>query len=161
MPPSEGDRRVSLDTGTAESFRRGYWLPDVAFQVSTQRCAAETEAALAGEGLPLSNGGADIADRGLPLLNRLAAIAVRCLNSSTLALEIGGHTDSVGNDARNQALSQARAEAVRQALVERGVREEAVSARGYGESRPLATNNTPEGRAQNRRIVFDWSEPQG
>ncbi len=159
--PSEGDRRVSLDTGAAESFRRGYWLPDVAFPVSTERCAAETEAALGGDGLPFAEDGAKIDDSGLPLVNRMAAIAVRCLNSSPLRLEIGAHTDSVGNDARNQALSQARAEAVRQALVDRGVREEAVTARGYGESRPVATNNTPDGRAQNRRIDFDWSDLRG
>ena len=156
-PPSEGDRRVGLDTGAPESFRRGHWLPDVAFPVSTERCAAETEAALAGEGLPFVDDGVEIEERGLPVLNRLAAVAVRCLNSSPLRLEIGGHTDSVGNDARNEALSQGRAEAVRRALLDRGVREEAVTARGYGESRPVATNNTADGRARNRRIVFDWS----
>jgi OmpA-OmpF porin, OOP family len=161
MPPSEGDRRVSLDTGTQESFRRGYWLPEVAFPVSTQRCEAEAEAALAGDGLPFVESGAEIDERGLQLVNRLAAIAVRCLNSSPLRLEIGGHTDSVGNDATNQALSQARAEAVRQALVDRGVREESVTATGHGESRPVATNNTPDGRARNRRIDFDWYGPEG
>ena len=160
-PASEGDRRVSLDTGQAESFRRGYWLPDVGFPVSVPRCRAEADAALADGGLPFAGGTAHIAASGEPLLNRLAAIAVRCLNSSSLRLEIGGHTDSVGNDARNQALSQARAEAVRAALVDRGVRADAVTARGYGENRPIASNNTPEGRAQNRRIAFDWSDPEG
>ena len=160
-PPSEGDRRVSLDSGMAESFRRGYWLPEVSFPVSPDRCAAETAAALSGEGLPFVESGAEIEERGLPLLDRLAAIAVRCLNSSSLRLEIGGHTDSVGNDATNEALSRARAQAVRQALVDRGVREESVTARGYGEARPVATNNTPEGRARNRRIAFDWSDPRG
>jgi OmpA-OmpF porin, OOP family len=159
--PSEGDRRVSLDTGEPESFRRGFWLPDVGFPVSTERCRAEVDAALGGERLPFVDGGAQIEEQGIALLNRLAAIAVRCLNSSSLRLDIGAHTDSVGNDAENEALSQARAAAVRQALLERGVRPEAVTARGYGESRPVATNNTPAGRAENRRIAFDWSGPEG
>lgn len=163
-PPGEGDRRLSLGTEQPESFRRGFWLPDVGFPVSATRCRIEADAALAGggldEGLPFAAGTAQIENRGLPLVNRLAAIAVRCLNSSSLRLEIAGHTDSVGNDARNEALSFARAEAVRQALVDRGVRAEAVTARGYGESRPLTTNNTPDGRALNRRVVFEWSAPE-
>lgn len=159
-PPDEGDRRVSIETGLPESFRRGYWLPDVGFPVSAERCRVETEAALGREDLPFVDGEAALEARGLPLLNRLAAIAVRCLNSSSLRLEIAGHTDSVGNDARNEALSRARADAVRQALLDRGVRVEAVTAEGHGESRPVATNNTPEGRARNRRIVFEWVDPQ-
>ncbi len=157
---SEGDRRISLETGQPESFRRGHWLPDVGFPVSVARCRAESDAALAG-GLPFAEGTAQIEASGLPLMNRLAAIAARCLNSSSLRLAIDGHTDSVGNDARNEALSQARAEAVREALVDRGVRADALTAHGYGESRPVASNNTPEGRAQNRRITFEWSLPEG
>jgi OOP family OmpA-OmpF porin len=160
-PPGEGDRRISLETGQPESFRRGYWLPEVAFPVSTARCRAEADAGLAGEGLPFADGAAEIEPRGLALLNRLAAIAVRCLNSSPLRLEIAGHMDAAGNDAANAALSEARAETVRQALVDRGVRAESVTARGYGESRPIATNNTSDGRAQNRRIAFQWSGPEG
>ena len=159
--PNEGDRRVNLDTAAHESFRQGYWLPEVAFPVSTERCQAEAEAVLGGEGVPFVEGEAQIEEHGLPLLNRLAAIAVRCLNSSSLLLEIGGHTEAVGNDDENEALSQARADAVLQALLDRGVRAGALTAKGYGESRPVATNDTPDGRAQNRRIAFDWSDRAG
>jgi OOP family OmpA-OmpF porin len=158
-PANEGDRRVSLDSGQPETFRRGYWLPDVDFPVSVARCHSEANAVLGAEAVPFAAGTARIDEAGLPLLDRLAAIAVRCLNSSSLRLEIGGHTDSVGNDARNEALSLARAQAVRQALLERGVRADALAAQGYGESRPVASNNTPNGRSANSRISFDWSEP--
>lgn len=67
---------------------------------------------------------------------------------------VEGHTDSTGSDAYNQALSQRRAEAVVNALVRNhGVNPSRISARGYGESQPIADNNTAAGRAENRRVV--------
>jgi outer membrane protein OmpA-like peptidoglycan-associated protein len=65
---------------------------------------------------------------------------------------IAGHTDSVGSDASNQALSQRRAQAVGSYLASRAVNADRMVINGYGESRPIATNDTPEGRAQNRRV---------
>ena len=106
-------------------------------------------------------GSARIGPEGLSQINRLAAIAVRCLNSSVMTLEIAVHTDSAGNDQGNLRLSQERADALKSALFERGVRTAAVTSVGYGESAPIATNNTAEGRARNRRITFDWSEGGG
>ena len=67
-------------------------------------------------------------------------------------VEIGGHTDSQGNDASNLKLSQARAESVRKYLVSKGVDASRLTAKGYGETVPMADNNTAEGRAQNRRV---------
>jgi len=65
-----------------------------------------------------------------------------------------GHTDSMGSDKYNQKLSQKRAEAVKQCLIDKfGVAPERLSAVGYGESRPIADNNTDEGRQRNRRVV--------
>jgi outer membrane protein OmpA-like peptidoglycan-associated protein len=71
-------------------------------------------------------------------------------------VEVQGHTDSVGTAMYNQQLSQRRAEAVRQFLIERGIKPERIRARGYGSSRPIAPNTTEEGRALNRRteILF-------
>lgn len=71
-------------------------------------------------------------------------------------VEIEGHTDSIGSAAYNQLLSQRRAEAVRQYLIERGVAAGRITARGYGASRPIADNKTEAGRARNRRteILF-------
>ncbi|MDM7322781.1 MAG: OmpA family protein [Gammaproteobacteria bacterium] len=67
-------------------------------------------------------------------------------------IEIAGHTDSTGNAASNQALSENRAKAVRSYLASRGVALERMYAVGYGSSRPIASNATAEGRAQNRRV---------
>jgi len=71
-------------------------------------------------------------------------------------VEVQGHTDSVGTAMYNQQLSQRRAEAVRQFLIQRGIKAERIQARGYGSSRPIAPNTTEEGRALNRRteILF-------
>lgn len=69
----------------------------------------------------------------------------------TMRIEVGGHTDNVGNDAANQVLSAQRAKAVRDFLVDHGIDAARVEAKGYGETMPVATNETEEGRAQNRR----------
>lgn len=67
---------------------------------------------------------------------------------------VEGHTDSKGTDAYNQALSERRAAAVRDALIrDHGINPSRISAQGFGESRPVATNDTDEGRAQNRRVM--------
>ncbi len=68
--------------------------------------------------------------------------------------EIGGHTDNVGQAASNQALSEARANSVRDYLLSKGVAKEALSAAGYGDAKPAADNATAEGKAKNRRIEF-------
>ena len=69
-----------------------------------------------------------------------------------LVLEVQGHTDSKGDDAHNQDLSQRRAKAVVSALVESGIPSSRLEARGFGETVPVADNSTREGRAENRRV---------
>jgi OOP family OmpA-OmpF porin len=73
-----------------------------------------------------------------------------------LKIEIGGHTDAVGTDANNQTLSDKRAQAVLDYLVNKhpDIKQGQFTTRGYGESNPIATNDTPEGRTQNRRVEF-------
>ncbi len=73
-------------------------------------------------------------------------------------IEVQGHSDSVGDIAYNQALSERRAKVVRDALAERGVPMERLESRGYGTQRPIADNSTEAGRAQNRRVVFEIVE---
>ncbi|HKE93562.1 MAG TPA: OmpA family protein, partial [Povalibacter sp.] len=69
------------------------------------------------------------------------------------SVSVEGHTDANGSDSANLILSQDRADAVRQYLVSNfGINPEKVSSIGYGEARPVATNETAEGRARNRRI---------
>ena len=71
-----------------------------------------------------------------------------------LKLEIGGHTDSKGADGYNLALSQRRANAVRAYLISKGGKPDNITAKGYGETRPISSNDSPEGRADNRRVEF-------
>ncbi|KVW95490.1 OmpA family protein [Thiobacillus denitrificans] len=67
-------------------------------------------------------------------------------------VEVAGHTCSIGTEAYNLGLSQRRAEAVRNYLISKGVSADRLTAKGYGESRPAVSNDTREGRAQNRRV---------
>ena len=67
-------------------------------------------------------------------------------------IEIQAYTDSRGSDALNQRISEDRAQSVRTYLVEKGVSADKLTAKGYGEANPVATNDTAEGRAQNRRV---------
>ena len=75
-------------------------------------------------------------------------------NNPTLQIQINGHTDNVGKPTDNQVLSTARAEAVYTYLIEHGITKERLSFEGYGETLPVATNETPEGRQLNRRTEF-------
>ena len=72
----------------------------------------------------------------------------------SLQIRIEGHTDDVGQEPDNLRLSEARAQAVHAWLVANGIDARRLSFRGYGESQPIATNDTPAGRALNRRTVF-------
>ena len=76
----------------------------------------------------------------------------------TLKIELSGHTDNVGNGDYNLNLSQRRADAVRAYLTSRGVDKSRVSSIGYGENKPIDTNDTTEGRANNRRTEFEITD---
>ncbi|HTE97344.1 MAG TPA: OmpA family protein [Bradyrhizobium sp.] len=85
------------------------------------------------------------------LLDRLIETALRCPSAN---IEIAGHTDADGEDGFNQALSEKRAQAVTDFLVKAGLPAERFTAMGYGSTQPVASNDTDEGKAQNRRIDF-------
>lgn len=93
-----------------------------------------------------------IQDRSSELISEIAST----LNNhpEILKLRVEGHTDSVGSDIRNLNLSQARAEAVVRALVVAGVDANRLDAAGFGEMRPIASNDSEEGRQENRRVEF-------
>lgn len=94
---------------------------------------------------------ADLTPDSTLTLRELAEIAAEC---PTFHIEIEGHTDSEGTDERNQRLSDRRAQAVADFLTREGVDARRLSTVGYGATRPIADNNTDEGRARNRRIEF-------
>ncbi len=85
------------------------------------------------------------------LLDHLIETALRCPASN---IEIAGHTDADGDDASNQTLSEKRAQAVADYLVKAGLPPDRFTAVGYGSTQPVASNETDEGKAQNRRIEF-------
>jgi outer membrane protein OmpA-like peptidoglycan-associated protein len=93
----------------------------------------------------------DLRPESYPELDRLAEF----LKSNTsLRIELGGHTDNVGKDADNLTLSQNRVNSVMSYVASRGVDAARLTAKGYGETKPVNTNDTEEGRQQNRRVEF-------
>jgi OmpA-OmpF porin, OOP family len=96
-------------------------------------------------------GRADIDRDSAGLLDRLVEIAMRC---PTANIEVAGHTDAAGEEVANQALSEKRAQAVINFLVQAGLSANRFTAAGFGSTQPLASNDTSDGRAQNRRIEF-------
>jgi len=106
---------------------------------------------LANGKIRFESGRATIDPDSAGLLDRLIEIAMRC---PTADIEIAGHTDADGEDASNQTLSEKRAQAVLDYLVKAGLPASRFTAMGYGSSQPVASNDTDEGKAQNRRIDF-------
>lgn len=91
---------------------------------------------------------ATLKPESLPSLNELVELLQR---KQSIHLQIAGHTDNEGDDLANQKLSEARAKAVVDYLVSKGVLAKRLISKGFGESQPVADNQTPEGRAKNRR----------
>ena len=85
----------------------------------------------------------------------LDEVARRLREHTEVSIRIEGHTDSVGSAQYNQGLSERRAESVRDYLASQGIDADRMMAVGYGEERPVATNETDEGRALNRRVEID------
>lgn len=83
---------------------------------------------------------------------KLAKVSGIVLAHPGLLLQVEGHTDSVGGDDFNQRLSEQRAGSVREFLIGQGLKENAITAEGFGKSEPVATNDTPDGRQRNRRV---------
>jgi outer membrane protein OmpA-like peptidoglycan-associated protein len=112
--------------------------------------ALETDGRWATQGILFDTGKSEVKPESTPTL---AQIAATLKEHPELAVEIQGHTDTVGKPDANLKLSQARAEAVKTALTgEYGVSAGQLTAKGYGDTRPAADNATPEGRATNRRV---------
>ncbi|MCB1496851.1 MAG: OmpA family protein [Bauldia sp.] len=119
-------------------------------------CRDRLKIALADGNVEFDKGATDISVDSYPLLDRIAGILMRCPDS---VVEVGGHSDSDGSEEANLELTQARAEAVLDYLVDAGVRFERLTAKGYGEAEPIADNSTEEGKAANRRIAFTIDPP--
>ena len=115
------------------------------------RCAARLDEVQADNRIEFKTGSTRITKESGPVLDALARVFENCTAD---VIEIAGHTDSQGAEDLNLRVSQARAESVLSALAKRGIARKRLVAKGYGESKPIADNQTEEGRAQNRRIAF-------
>ena len=104
------------------------------------------------QGIQFENGKAVIKKVSFPLLDE---IAQKFIENKDFIIEVQGHTDNVGKADYNQKLSEDRANAVMKYLVNKGVPQERISAKGYGMDVPIADNKTKAGRAKNRRVEFD------
>lgn len=110
-----------------------------------------------GESIVLKNiffetGSAELKNESVAELTKLVQFLAK---NPTIRIEISGHTDNVGSDAMNQKLSEDRANAVANYLFEKGVDKQRIKAVGYGKTRPIDTNDTEQGRANNRRTMFE------
>ena len=94
---------------------------------------------------------ATIKPESMGAINSIVAIMKE---HAELKFEIGGHTDTDGNDATNLKLSQVRADAVKAIMSDLGIASERLTTKGYGETKPIGNNATPEGKASNRRVEF-------
>jgi len=102
------------------------------------------------QGILFDTGKSDIKPESTPTLKEIAATLKQ---HPELKIEVQGHTDNVGKPDANLKLSQARADAVKQALTtEYGINASQLTAKGYGDTKPATDNKTAEGRANNRRV---------
>jgi outer membrane protein OmpA-like peptidoglycan-associated protein len=117
---------------------------------AAKACEAKVQELLATSRIEFDTSSATIRARSKALLDSLADAVKSCPGK----VQVEGHTDSVGQAASNQSLSEARAKSVVAALVARGVAADRLGAAGFGAGKPLADNTSAEGRSKNRRIEF-------
>lgn len=153
---------VSLSGDVADETQRQQVASDIAASLNSTytvdnglRVAASgqsvLDAALANRIIEFESGKATLTESGRAILDQMS---VALLKVKGRKVRLIGHTDNAGSRARNLALSQARAEAVKAYVVGKGVDRESIAVSGEGSDRPVADNRKAEGRARNRRIEF-------
>jgi outer membrane protein OmpA-like peptidoglycan-associated protein/tetratricopeptide (TPR) repeat protein len=113
--------------------------------------SAEEDGAVALKNVLFATGSAELLPVSEDELDRLFSLLDQ---QPALSVEIAGHTDNVGEESDNSSLSLQRAEAVKAYLVAKGIASERLITKGYGEQKPIASNETEEGRSKNRRTTF-------
>ena len=134
--------------------------PDKVGTVANNGCPEVTEAVAKAlnsyaKTILFDTGKASIKEQSAAVLGDIIGILNEYSNAK---FNIEGHTDSVGSEASNQKLSEERASSVMNYLIEHGIASNRLSAKGYGESKPLDTNNTAAGRANNRRVEINLNK---
>ena len=132
-------------------------LDPVAGLPTPEECIAQIAAIQAERKINFEPGSSNIDSNGAAIMNDIADIIGKC---GEIQIQIGGHTDSQGREEMNEELSQGRANAVLDALRAHRVLTSSYTAKGFGESAPIAGNDTEDGREANRRIEFKLIEAQ-
>ncbi len=156
--PEDGVERINAATGLRQAAHGGNWLTVPDFDPTKAACAKAAAGTVEAAPILFVTGSAELDPVSLATINDIAGIVRLCTQGEGMRMTVGGHTDAQGDDTANYSLSVARAKAVRDALVARGVASEKITAVGYGETEPVADNETEEGRALNRRTTFAWPE---
>ncbi|WP_394199489.1 OmpA family protein [Litoreibacter albidus] len=148
-------RTLADKLGEAENFEvnvRYDVMLDTTLNIPTpEECVSRINQILNASKIVFEPSSSEITEDAGRTIDKIAEIAKQC---ERVRMEIGGYTDSQGREEMNAALSQKRADAVRAALQGRRVLTGSITAKGYGETDPIADNDTAEGREANRRIEF-------
>lgn len=160
---AEGETRNNPDTGLAEVFTNGTLVaaivvePVIATTQELAQCQAATDAILAKSTVVFLPNSDELDATGDGVVAQLVQAMLPCA-TGTLRAEIGGHTDTSGDADKNLTLSQLRADRVRAALINAGLPDGMLTAKGYGSAQPISENETAEGRAKNRRTTVSWTQ---
>ncbi len=153
--PGVADARWADDAGAATAAAPA---EAPATQAEVANCQAQVNTAISGQTVQFDTGQATIKPESNALLDAVAAALAPC---DGVVVEVAGHTDPSGAAASNQALSEARAQSVQAALVERQVPAARLTARGYGSSQPKVEGRGAAADAANRRIEFSVAANTG
>jgi len=158
---AEISRLLSEKLGEAEDFRISVSYEkklDPELDLPTaEECVQKINLVLGVRQITFAPGSAEIDNEASDSIEKIVEIMQDCWE---FPMEIGGHTDSQGREVMNQELSKSRADAVLAALLQRRVLTKNLTAKGYGETEPVADNDTEAGRELNRRIAFKLILPE-
>jgi len=157
-----GNRLVNIPSCARPQFftlQRSYWADHRNLMTNVRLCKGAvplynrlmTDGKIITYAIIFDIGKANIKPESMTEINRIAQLMK---DNADLKFEVQGHTDNTGTVAGNQKLSEQRAQAIVNKLVEMGIAANRLSAKGMGQSAPLADNSTDEGRAKNRRVEF-------
>jgi outer membrane protein OmpA-like peptidoglycan-associated protein len=162
---AQNAQAAALDAQAQADLAKNATLAAQAQLAATQQQLADLQAKKTDRGMVLTLGDV-LFDTGQATLKPgadlvIGRLATYLTSNPQTKIMIEGHTDSRGSDAYNEDLSERRARAVADALTARGVSPDSVRTLGRGKAYPVATNDTPEGRQQNRRVEIIFSDPSG
>ncbi len=152
----DGVMRTNALSGEQEQVSNGFWLPVDSFTVSAEACETRSNALLQQADISFIPNSAELDLGTRAAVNEIAGLLLTCVGDANLTAEVVGHTDNQGSDESNLKLSEARAQTVVAALVERGIPQDKLIALGLGATQPISDNSTAEGRAENRRTEIRW-----